>query len=141
MHLCCQFHNAVTKQMIGNCMTVIYLDMWIGFICHCVEEISVKLSCYTLFTHAENACIFRASWAKPRLVTKVKMQNIAFWIEIFLFKNWNRMRQKVETACVTRLKLKVLRRNSQKIANNFFKIFLIPVISKCNYLIQEIEQK
>ena len=35
--------------------------------------------------------------------TKVSNQgknNIAFWIEIFLFKNWKRTRQKVETACV-----------------------------------------
>ncbi len=49
-----------------------------------------KLSCNTLFTHAKNAWVFRASWAKPRLIsiTKVKMHHnvFVFWLEIFLFK-------------------------------------------------------
>jgi hypothetical protein len=42
----------------------------------------IKLRC-------NNKCVFRASWAKPRLfsITKVKkMQCIAFLLEIFLFK-------------------------------------------------------
>ena len=62
--------------------------------------LKLKLSCDMPFTHAENACVFRDSWAKPRLVTMVKTQRIAFWKELFLFKNWKCMRQKVETACV-----------------------------------------
>ena len=33
------------------------------------------------------------------LITKVKAQCIEFWSEIFLFKNWKRMCQKVETVC------------------------------------------
>jgi hypothetical protein len=39
----------------------------------------LKLSCDIPFTHAENACVFRASWAKPRLfsITKVKMHRNA----------------------------------------------------------------
>ena len=49
--------------------------------------------------HAVYACIVSASSVKSRLVTKVKMQQIVFWIEIFIFKNWKRMRQKVEMAC------------------------------------------
>ena len=39
---------------------------------------SFKPSCDTPFMHTENACIVRASWAKTRLVTKVKTQCIAF---------------------------------------------------------------
>ena len=71
-----------------------FVDIWEP------KYLAVKLSCNTPFTHAESACVFRGSWAKPRIVTKVKMQSIVFWIEIFLLKIWKCMRQKVETACV-----------------------------------------
>ena len=45
---------------------------------HCCFQVKLKLNCDTPFTHAENACVFRATTAKPRLVTKVKTQRIAF---------------------------------------------------------------
>ena len=85
---------------------------------------NLKLSCNTTFTHAENACVVRASWAKPRLVTKVKTQRIAFWIEIFLFKNWKCMHQKVETACV----------NAPLLMRYFCRHFLEVCFSKMAFL-------
>ena len=48
-----------------------------------------KPSCDIAFTHAENACVFRASWAKPRFIPSNQGKNamlcIEFWLGIFSY--------------------------------------------------------
>jgi hypothetical protein len=78
-----------------------------NYSCFCIElgkeDHLAKLNCNTLFTHAGNACIFRASLAKPRLfsITKVKTHRnaLGFLLEIFLFKIEIACFLKFETEC------------------------------------------
>ncbi len=70
-----------------------------------------NLSCDTPFTHAVNACVFRASWAKPRLFSLVfnnhcknAPQCVALWLEIILFKIEITCGKKLKQHVATRLK-------------------------------------
>ncbi len=57
-------------ELAAHCNQILLAQLYINS----AQKPSLKARCDTPFQHASTACVFRASWAKPRLIsiTKVK---------------------------------------------------------------------